>query len=61
VGASYPETVPLPDGWQPEGIANAGDTFFAGSRATGGIFRGNLRTGNGSVLVPGRPEARRPA
>ena len=50
----YPETIPLPDGWQPEGIANHGDTFFAGSRATGGIYRGNLRTGTGAVLVPGQ-------
>jgi sugar lactone lactonase YvrE len=49
----YPETIGLPAGWQPEGIANAGDTFFSGSRATGGIFRGNLRTGQGKVIVPG--------
>jgi hypothetical protein len=49
----YPETVGLPAGWQPEGIANAGDTFFSGSRATGGIYRGNLRTGQGEVIVPG--------
>jgi len=49
----YPETIPLPDGWQPEGIAHVGDTFFSGSRATGGIYRGNLRTGRGAVLVPG--------
>jgi hypothetical protein len=49
----YPETIGLPAGWQPEGIANRGDTFFAGSRATGGIYRGNLRTGMGQVLVPG--------
>ena len=49
----YPETIPLPDGWQPEGIAHVGDTFFSGSRANGGIYRGNLRTGAGAVLVPG--------
>ncbi|HET8756181.1 MAG TPA: hypothetical protein VFM58_09230 [Solirubrobacteraceae bacterium] len=50
----YPETIPLPDGWQPEGIATGfGNQFFAGSRATGGIFKGNLRTGEGAVLVPG--------
>jgi hypothetical protein len=49
----YPETIPLPNGWQPEGIAHAGDTFFSGSLATGGIYRGNLRTGTGAVLVPG--------
>jgi sugar lactone lactonase YvrE len=47
----YPETIPLPDGWQPEGIATDGDTFFSGSRATGAIWRGDLRTGRGDVLV----------
>ncbi len=52
---SYPETIPLPDGWQPEGIATGlGNQFFAGSRsATGGIFKGNLKTGRGAVLVQG--------
>jgi sugar lactone lactonase YvrE len=50
----YPETIPLPNGWQPEGIATGfGNQFFAGSRATGGIFKGNLKTGKGDVLVPG--------
>ena len=51
----FPETIPLPNGWQPEGIATGfGNQFFAGSRATGAIFRGDLRTGTGDVLVPGR-------
>jgi hypothetical protein len=51
----YPETIPLPPGWAPEGIATGfGDEFFAGSRNSGGIFKGNLRTGDGDVLVPGR-------
>ena len=53
-GRGYPETIPLPNGWQPEGIATGkGETFYSGSRATGAIFKGNLRTGKGSVLVPG--------
>jgi hypothetical protein len=51
----YPETIPLPNGWAPEGIATGfGNEFFSGSRMTGGIFRGNLKTGMGDVLVPGR-------
>jgi sugar lactone lactonase YvrE len=51
----YPETIPLPNGWAPEGIATGfGKQFFAGSRTTGGIYRGNLKTGQGSILVPGR-------
>jgi hypothetical protein len=50
----YPETIPLPNGWQPEGIATGfGNQFFAGSRATGAIFKGNLKTGAGDVLVEG--------
>ena len=28
----YPETIPLPNGWQPEGIATGfGNQFFAGA------------------------------
>jgi len=51
----YPETIDLPDGWGPEGIATGfGNQFFAGSRLNGGIYRGNLKTGRGDVLVPGR-------
>jgi streptogramin lyase len=51
----YPETIPLPNGWAPEGIATGfGNSFYAGSRATGAVFKGNLRTGRGRVLVPGR-------
>src|SRR5918996_3082714 len=45
-------TVPLPDGFQPEGIATKGKTFYAGSIPTGAIFRGDLKTGSGDVLVP---------
>jgi sugar lactone lactonase YvrE len=50
----FPETIPLPDGWQPEGIATGkGEKFYAGSRATGAVYKGNLKTGKGKVLVPG--------
>lgn len=49
--SSYPETIPLPNGWQPEGIATDGDTFFSGSRATGSIVRGSLKTGRTEPLV----------
>jgi hypothetical protein len=45
--------IPLPDGFQPEGIAvGRGHTFFVGSIPTGAIFRGDLRTGEGDLLVP---------
>jgi sugar lactone lactonase YvrE len=51
----FPEVIPLPDGFQPEGIAiGKGRTFYVGSIPTGAIYRGNLRTGEGEVLVPGQ-------
>ena len=51
--ASFPKTIALPDGWQPEGIAiGPGTTFYVGSIPTGAIYRGDLRTGSGAVLVP---------
>lgn len=52
----FPEVIPLPDGWLPEGIAiGAGPTFYAGSRADGAVYSGNLRTGEGEVFVEGQP------
>lgn len=50
----FPDVIPLPDGFAPEGIAaGRGTTFYAGSLAGGGIYRGDLRTGDGAVLAPG--------
>jgi sugar lactone lactonase YvrE len=50
----FPEVVPLPDGFQPEGISTGrGASFYVGSLADGAIYRGDLRTGEGSVLVEG--------
>jgi sugar lactone lactonase YvrE len=52
--AAKPETLPLPNGFQPEGIANGhGSTFFAGSLRNGAIVRGDLRTGQRRVFIPG--------
>ena len=52
--ASFPATIPLPNGWQPEGIAvGDGTTFYVGSIPTGAVYRGDLRTGKGSTLVAG--------
>lgn len=51
---SFPEKIALPDGFAPEGIAiGNGTTFYVGSIPTGAVYVGNLRTGNGRVLVPG--------
>lgn len=53
-GRAFPQSIPLPNGWQPEGLTiGRGTTFYVGSRATGAVFRGDLATGRGSVLVPG--------
>lgn len=49
----FPPIIPLPDGFQPEGIAvGRGTTFYVGSIPTGAIFRGDLVTGQGEVWVP---------
>ena len=50
---SFPTVISLPNGWQPEGIAIQGNTFYAGSRTNGAVWRGDLRTGEGGVLVQG--------
>lgn len=50
----FPETISLPSGWQPEGIATGtGTTIYAGSLADGSIWKGDLRTGEGGLLVDG--------
>jgi sugar lactone lactonase YvrE len=51
---AFPEVIQLPRGFQPEGIeVGRGTTFYVGSVANGAIYRGNLRTGAGAILVPG--------
>lgn len=53
IAQPFPDVIPLPTGFQPEGIAlGKGTTFFVGSIPTGAVFRGSLRTGTGDVLVP---------
>lgn len=49
----FPEVIPLPDGFRPEGIAvGEGTTFYVGSIPTGAVYRGDLASGQGQVLVP---------
>ena len=48
---SYPSTIALPRGFQPEGIAIRANTFYVGSIPTGSIYRGSLRAGTGSVFI----------
>jgi sugar lactone lactonase YvrE len=51
--APFPEVIPLPNGFQPEGIASGkGTTFFVGSIPTGAVYRGNLKSGQVEELVP---------
>jgi sugar lactone lactonase YvrE len=50
---TFPDLIPLPNGFQPEGIAvGKGNTFYVGSIPTGAVWRGDLRTGEGDILVP---------
>ncbi len=55
----FPKILPLPDGWQPEGIATGrGTDYYVGSLANGAIWKGDLRTGDGHVLNAGAPGRR---
>jgi sugar lactone lactonase YvrE len=55
----FPEVIPLDGGFQPEGIeVGKGTTFYVGSRVTGAIAVGDLRTGEQTTLVEGH-EVRR--
>jgi sugar lactone lactonase YvrE len=51
--ATPPEEIALPDGHMPEGIEVAGNTFYSGSRRDGSVYAGDVRTGEGAILVPG--------
>jgi sugar lactone lactonase YvrE len=54
--ANFPEVIALPNGFQPEGVAmGRGTTIYAGSLATGAIYQADVRTGEGSLLVPPQP------
>ena len=51
---SKPDVIALPAGFQPEGITTGKrHSFYVGSRATGAIYRGSLRSGKGEILVEG--------
>jgi WD40 repeat protein len=48
----FPDVIPLPVGFRPEGIASGnGTVFYVGSIPTGDIFRGDFRTGEGEVFI----------
>jgi hypothetical protein len=52
----FPDTIPLPDGFRPEGVVSGyGTDFYAGSLANGAIFKGDFQSGTGELLVEGVP------
>jgi len=48
------DVISLPNGFRPEGIAGDGESIFVGSIPTGAVFRADIATGEGAVLVPAR-------
>lgn len=50
---AFPDEIPLPPGWQPEGITNDGTTLYVGSLANGAIWRGTLPSGEGAEFIAG--------
>lgn len=54
-GGDRPETIPLPAGWQPEGIAARGNQLYAGSLADGAIYTVDTKGRRGRVLYAGQP------
>ncbi len=53
---NFPPRIDLPSGFFPEGIESGpGTSFFVGSMTDGAIWRGDFRTGSGTVLAAGAP------
>jgi sugar lactone lactonase YvrE len=51
---TVPDRISLPHGFRPEGIdIAAGGTFYVGSIPTGAIYRGSVKTGQGSIFIQG--------
>jgi len=48
----FASTIQLPNGWLPEGVATGdGATLYSGSRRNGAIYKADLETGEGSIIV----------
>jgi len=52
--ADRPQTIPLPNGWQPEGIAAQGSQLYAGSLANGAVYTVDVKGGDRGVAIPGQ-------
>jgi sugar lactone lactonase YvrE len=49
---NFPDVIPLPDGFNPEGIvAGNGNTLYVGSLFDGAIYQVDRRTGAGNLIV----------
>jgi sugar lactone lactonase YvrE len=60
IAQNFPTLIDLPNGWLPEGIETGrGPILYSGSRANGGVYGIDLRTGQGAIVVP--PQAGRSA
>ena len=57
--APFPESVPLPTGYRPEGVDTRGKTAYAGSLADGDVVTVDLRSGEVTSLVDNDPAAGR--
>ena len=51
----YPKKIALPNAFAPEGIEIKAKTAYVGSVGTGAVWVGSLRTGEGRLLVEGKP------
>jgi len=49
--AAPPDLISLPNAFQPEGIASRENFIYVGSIPTGAVYRADITTGTGSVLV----------
>lgn len=52
----YPTDIPVPNGFQPEGVAvGRGHKAYVGSLLNGAIYQSDLLTGKGNILIEGQP------
>lgn len=57
--ANPPQQISLPNAFQPEGIAARENFIYVGSIPSGAVYRADITTGSGNILVP--PQAGRSA
>lgn len=49
---TFPDVLPLPTGFQPEGIVlGYRNDFYVGSLVSGAIYKGNILTGEGEIFI----------